>query len=63
MAEITINIPDPIHNKIKKRAEQVGNTDIGLIIANLALVFGACEYDDSKWLKNLQDKDDKTQPW
>ena len=63
MAEITINIPDPIHDKIKKRAEQVGNSDIGLIIANLGLVFGACIYDDSKWLKNLQDSPDKTKPW
>jgi len=63
MAEITINIPDPIHNKIKKRAEQVGNSDIGLIIANLGLIFGPCDYDDSKWLKNLKDSDDKSQPW
>jgi len=63
MAEITINIPDAIHNKIKKRAEQVGNSDIGLIIANLGLIFGPCDYDDSKWLKNIQDPDDKSKPW
>ena len=63
MAEITINIPDPIHDKIKKRAEQVGNTDVGLIIANLALVFGAAIYDESKWLKNLEGQDDKTVSW
>lgn len=63
MAEITINIPDPIHDKIKKRAEQVGNTDVALIIANLALIFGVSIYDDSKWLKNLQEKDDKTVAW
>ena len=63
MAEITINIPDPIHDKIKKRAEQVGNTDVGLIIANLALIFGVSIYDDSKWLKNLEGKEDKTVAW
>ena len=63
MAEITINIPDPIHDKIKKRAEQVGNTDVGIIIANLALIFGVSIYDDSKWLKNLEGKEDKTVAW
>ena len=63
MAEITINIPDPIHDKIKKRAEQVGNTDVGLIIANLGLVFGAAIYDHTKWLKNIQEEEDKTKPW
>ena len=36
MAEITLNIPDPIHDKIKRRAEQTKNTDIGIIIATLA---------------------------
>jgi hypothetical protein len=39
MAEITLNIPDPIHDKIKKRAEQTNNSDIGLIIATLAITF------------------------
>lgn len=63
MAEITLNIPDPIHDKIKKRAEQVGNTDVGLIIANLAIIFGVSIYDDSKWIKNLKGQDDMTKPW
>jgi hypothetical protein len=63
MAEITINIPDPIHNKIKKRAEQTGNNEIGVIIANLALTFGVSSYDDSKWIKNLKGQDDASKPW
>lgn len=63
MAEITLNIPDPIHNKIKKRAEQTNNTDIGLIIANLAIIYGVSNYDDSKWIKNLKDQDDMSKPW
>ena len=48
MAEITLNIPDPIHDKIKKRAEQTNNSDIGLIIATLAITFSVSNYDDSK---------------
>lgn len=63
MAEITLNIPDPIHNKIKKRAEQTNNTDVGLIIATLALTYGASNYDDSKWIKNLKGEDDASKPW
>ena len=63
MAEITVNIPDPILAKIDRRAEQTNNTRDGIIIANLALTFGVANYDHTKWLKNLQDQDDKTQPW
>ena len=63
MAEITINIPDPIHNKIKKRAEQTGNNEIGIIIAILALTFAVSDYDDSKWIKNLKGQDDASKPW
>ena len=63
MAEITLNIPDPIHNKIKKRAEQTNNSDIGIIIATLALTYGASTYDDSKWIKNLKGQDDLSKPW
>lgn len=63
MAEITINIPDPIHNKIKRRAEQTGNNEIGVIIANLALTFGVSSYDDTKWIKNLKGQDDASKPW
>lgn len=63
MAEITLNIPDPIHDKIKKRAEQTNNNEIGVIIATLALTFGASNYDDSKWIKNLKGQDDASKPW
>jgi hypothetical protein len=63
MAEITLNIPDPIHDKIKKRAEQTGNAEVGVIIATLALTFGASDYDDSKWIKNLKGQDDASKPW
>jgi len=63
MAEITINIPDPIHDKIKKRAEQTNNSDIGLIIANLAIIYGVSIYDDTKWIKNLKGLDDASTPW
>ncbi len=63
MAEITINIPDPIHDKIKKRAAQTNNNEIGVIIANLALTFGVSDYDDSKWIKNLEGQDDLSKPW
>lgn len=63
MAEITLNIPDPIHDKIKKRAEQTNNNEIGVIIATLALTFGTSNYDDSKWIKNLKGVDDASVPW
>lgn len=63
MAEITFNIPEPIHNKIKKRAEQTNGNEIGVIIATLALTFGASNYDDSKWIKNLKGQDDASKPW
>ncbi len=63
MAEITINIPDPIHNKIKKRAEQTNNNEVGIIIANLALTFGTSDYDHTKWIKNLKGQDDASKPW
>ena len=63
MAEITLNIPDPIHDKIKKRAEQTKNSDVGIIIATLALTFNAAIYDHTKWLQNLDGVDDKSKPW
>ena len=63
MAEITVNIPDPILAKIDKRADQTNNTRDGIIIANLALTFGVANYDHTKWLKNIQDQEDKSKPW
>jgi hypothetical protein len=63
MAEITLNIPDPIHDKIKKRAEQTNNSDIGLIIATLAITYAVSNYDETKWIKNLKGQDDASKPW
>ncbi|RMF05164.1 MAG: hypothetical protein D6768_01660 [Chloroflexi bacterium] len=64
MAEVTVNIPDPIFNIIKKRAEDTGNTPEGIIIANLAIIFGPVRYDSSKWLKSFPpDAQDYTVPW
>ncbi|MEM4658303.1 MAG: hypothetical protein QXX77_07785 [Candidatus Methanosuratincola sp.] len=53
MAEITLNIPDPIFNIIKMRAEQTGSTPEGVIIANLGVIFGPIRYKSQKWLKNM----------
>jgi len=53
MAEVTLNIPDPIFNLIKKRAEDTNNTPEGIMIANLAIIFGPSRYDSSKWLRNM----------
>ncbi len=63
MAEVTINIPDPIFNNVKRRAEQVGNTPEGLIAVNTILIFGPAKYKSEKWLKNQTNPDDNTQPW
>ncbi len=65
MAEITINIPDPIYKVIEKRAKDTNNPNgpQGVIIANLALLFGASQYQSEKWLKNQTDGDDMSQPW
>ena len=52
-----------IRDRIKKRAEQTGNAEVGVIIATLALTFGASDYDDSKWIKNLKGQDDASKPW
>lgn len=66
MAEVTLNIPDPIYKVIEKRAKDTNNPNgpQGVIIANLALIFGASRYQSDKWLKNLtDDRDDMSQPW
>ncbi|NIT13547.1 MAG: hypothetical protein GTN99_04680, partial [Candidatus Dadabacteria bacterium] len=52
MAEVTIQIPDPIYANVKRRAEQVGNTPEGLIAVNTILVYGPAIYKSEKWLKN-----------
>ncbi|MGI9559237.1 MAG: hypothetical protein ACR2NQ_06220 [Thermodesulfobacteriota bacterium] len=65
MAEITLNIPDPIYKVIEKRAKDTNNPNgpQGVIIANLALIFGAAQYKPEKWLKNQTDDQDMSQPW
>lgn len=65
MAEVTLNIPDPIYKVIEQRAKDTNNPNgpQGVIIANLALIFGAAQYSSEKWLKNQTNKDDMSQPW
>ena len=63
MAEVTIQIPDPIFANVKRRAEQVGNTPEGLIAVNTILVYGPAVYNSEKWLKNQTNTDDMSQPW
>ncbi len=65
MAEVTLNIPDPIYKIIEKRAKDTNNPNgpQGVIIANLALIFGASQYQPEKWLKNQTNNEDMSQPW
>lgn len=65
MAEVTLNIPDPIYKIIEQRAKDTNNPNgaQGVIIANLALIFGACNYKPEKWLKNQTATEDLSQPW
>ncbi|HKQ33124.1 MAG TPA: hypothetical protein VJV40_07965 [Thermodesulfobacteriota bacterium] len=64
MAEVTIQIPDPILNIIKKRAEMTKSTPEQLIATTAILCYAAAHYDSSKWLK-FQDpnKGEMTAPW
>ena len=63
MAEVTVNIPDPIYALIEKRASETNNTPQGIIIANLAIIFSVSQYNPEKWIKNLKGQDDASQPW
>ncbi|MGH7807497.1 MAG: hypothetical protein ACRENT_05340 [Thermodesulfobacteriota bacterium] len=63
MAEVTIQIPDPIFDVIKKRAEDTKSTPEAIIATNLILVFSAARYDRSKWLKNMPNADDLSATW
>ena len=63
MAEVIIQIPDPIFENVKRRAEQVGNTPEALIAVNTILVYGLSVYKSEKWLKNQSNTDDMSQPW
>lgn len=51
MAEVTIQIPDPILNIIKKRAETTKSTAEQLIATTAIICYAAAHYDSSKWLK------------
>ncbi len=63
MASVTIQIPDPIFEVIKKRAEDTKTTPEAIIATNVVLVFSAARYDRSKWLKTKPPADDMSSPW
>ena len=64
MAEVTVQIPDPILNIIKKRAETTGTTAEQLIATTAIICYAASHYDSSKWLKFRDpDSEDMTAPW
>lgn len=52
MAEVTIQIPDPILAIIKKRADMTKSTPEQLIATTAIICYAAAHYDSSKWLKN-----------
>lgn len=51
MAEITIKIPDPVFETIKKRAEMTKSTPEALVAVCAILCYSSAQYDSSKWLK------------
>ena len=63
MATVPIQIPDPIFEVIKKRAEDTKTTPEAIIATNVVLVFSAARYNRSKWLKNKPQSDDMPAPW
>jgi hypothetical protein len=64
MASVTLEIPDRIFEIIKQRAQDTKSTPEAIITSNLTLLFSACVYDRSKWLKNMPpDKDEYSIPW
>ena len=64
MAEITITIPDPIFETIKKRAEMTKSTPEQLVTVATILCYSATHYDSSKWLRNMDPSTgDMTAPW
>lgn len=64
MAEITINIPDPIFETIKKRAEMTKSTPEQLVTTTAILCYSATHYDSSKWLRNKDPEGtDMTAAW
>jgi hypothetical protein len=64
MAEVTITIPDPIFEIIKKRAEMTKSAPEQLIAVSAILCYSASHYDSSKWLKSRDPEGtDMTSPW
>jgi hypothetical protein len=64
MAEVTINIPDPILAIIQKRADTTKTTPEQLIATTAIICYASAHYDSSKWLKFRDaESDDMTAPW
>ena len=64
MAEVTIQIPDPILNIIKKRAETTKSTAEQLIATTAIICYAPAHYDSSKWLKFRDpNSDDMSASW
>ncbi|MGB3727915.1 MAG: hypothetical protein WBA70_01530 [Thermodesulfobacteriota bacterium] len=64
MAEVTVNIPDPILAIIQKRADLTKSTPEQLIAVTAILCYSAAHYDSSKWLKNKDPESGvMTAPW
>ena len=64
MAEITINIPDPIFETLKKRADLTKSTPEQLVATTAILCYSATHYDSSKWLRNKDPEGtDMTAEW
>ncbi len=64
MAEVTINIPDPILAIIKKRADMTKTTAEQLIATTAIICYASAHYDSSKWLKFRDpDSTDGSVPW
>ena len=64
MAEVTINIPDPILAIIQKRADMTKTTPEQLIATTAIICYASAHYDSSKWLKFRDpDSTDGSVPW
>ncbi len=64
MAEVTINIPDPILAIIQKRADMTKSTPEQLIATTAIICYAAAHYDSSKWLKSKDpESEDMTASW
>ena len=64
MAEVTVNIPDPILAIIQKRADMTKTTPEQLIATTAIICYDAAHYDSSKWLKSRDPQsEDMTASW